>query len=49
MIKLSLKLFIQTLILTLKNRTKELLDNGFSKEERQQILESLKRTYGNKH
>ena len=33
-------MFIQTLILTLK--TKELLDNGFSKEERQQILESLK-------
>ena len=25
-----------------ENRTKELLDNGFSKEERQQILESLK-------
>ena len=42
MIKLSLKLFIQTLILTLKTEQKKLLDNGFSKEERQQILESLK-------
>ena len=40
--KIEFEIVYSNLDFNTENRTKELLNNGFSKEERQQILESLK-------